>query len=83
MNWEHLKAIVWLRQRLFFNWLRRSGTANTIVTGILMCLGMVASAVLFFASLLLGIKFLPKATSDQLLVVWTADHGGPDRKSVV
>ena len=75
MNWEHLKAIVWLRQRLFFNWLRRSGTANTIVTGILMCLGMVASAVLFFASLLLGIKFLPKATSDQLLVVWTAVIG--------
>jgi ABC-2 type transport system permease protein len=75
VNWEHLKAIVWLRQRLFFNWLRRSGIANTIVTGILMALGLVASAVMFFVALLLGIKLLPRATSDQLLVVWTAVIG--------
>ena len=60
MNWEHLRAIVWLRQRLFFNWLRRSGIANTIVTGILMALGLVASAVMFFVALLLGIKLLPR-----------------------
>jgi ABC-2 type transport system permease protein len=70
MNWEHLKAIVWLRQRLFFNWLRRSGIANTIVTGVLMSLGLVASLVMFFVALILGIKFLPSATADQLLVVW-------------
>ena len=75
MNWEHLKAIVWLRQRLFFNWLRRSGIANTIVTGILMALGLVASAVMFFVTLLLGIKLLPSATTDQLLVVWNVVIG--------
>ena len=75
MNWEHLKAIVWLRQRLFFNWLRRSGIANTIVTGILMGLGILASLVMFFVALVLGIKLLPNATTEQLLVVWNVVIG--------
>lgn len=75
MNWEHLKAIVWLRQRLFRNRLRRSGIANRVVTAILLCLGLLVSIAMFFVALVAGVKLLPQATPDQLLLAWTAVIG--------
>jgi ABC-2 type transport system permease protein len=70
VNWEHLEAIVWLRQRLFFNALRRSGIANTIVTSIIVCLALLGSVVALVVSLVAGIYLLPKASPDQVLIVW-------------
>jgi ABC-2 type transport system permease protein len=71
LNWEHLKAIVWLRQRLFRNRMRRSGKANLVVTVLLLCLALLASIAMFFVSILLGVKLLPGASPDHLLFVWT------------
>ena len=61
MNREHLGAIVWLRQRLFFNSLRRSGIANTIVTSIIVGVALLGSVVALAVSLVAGIYLLPKA----------------------
>ena len=70
MNWEHLKAIVWLRERLFRNWLRRSGKLNAVVTGIVRGLALLTSVALFFVALLVGIKTLPHASPEQVLYLW-------------
>ena len=35
MNWEHLRAFVWLRWRLRFNQVRKGGIFNAIILGLL------------------------------------------------
>jgi ABC-2 type transport system permease protein len=75
LNWEHLKAVVWLRQRLFRNWLRRSGKANTVVTTIVLSGALLSSVALFFVALLVGFKTLPHASPDQVLYLWNVVIG--------
>jgi len=75
LNWEHLKAIVWLRQRLFRNWLRRSGMANTVITAILLSLALIASVSMFFVSVVVGVRLLPHATPEQVLFLWNVVIG--------
>jgi len=70
LNWEHLKAVVWLRQRLLRNWLRRSGMANTVITAILLSLALIASISMFFVSIVVGVKVLPHASPETVLFVW-------------
>jgi ABC-2 type transport system permease protein len=70
LNWEHLKAVVWLRQRLLRNWLRRSGMANTVITAILLSLALIASVSMFFVSIVVGVKVLPHASPELVLFVW-------------
>ena len=71
MNWQHFRALVWLRRRLFRNRMRRAGKFNAIVTQILMVLAGVASVAMFFVALGLGVWLLPKASPDHLLYLWT------------
>ena len=75
MNWEHFKAIVWLRDRLFRNRLRRSGMANTVVTTIVLGLALLSSVAMFFVALLVGVKTLPYASPDQVLYLWNVVIG--------
>jgi ABC-2 type transport system permease protein len=75
VNWEHLGAIVWLRQRMFLNSLRRSGIANTIVTSIIIGVALLGSIVALVVSLVAGIYLLPKASPDQILILWTVLTG--------
>ncbi len=75
MNWEHFKAIVWLRDRLFRNRLRRSGMANTVVTTIVLGLALLSSVAMFFVALLVGVKTLPYASPDKVLYLWNVVIG--------
>ncbi len=70
MNWAHLKTIVWLRWRLGFNQLRRTGNLNTVLTlGFFICL-LPSSALLFITTLTVGIFVLPMASADHVFYVW-------------
>jgi hypothetical protein len=75
VNWQHFRALIWLRGRLFRNRMRRAGKLNAVVTQILKVLALIASVGLFFAALGLGVWLLPKAPADRLpevmLYLWT------------
>ena len=72
MKWEHLRAVWWLRWRLFRNQLQRSGTFNRIFTTLAVGAGVVLSVVLFFVALLVGLQTLPKANPTHILFLWNA-----------
>jgi ABC-2 type transport system permease protein len=71
MNWQHFRALIWLRRRLFRNRMRRAGKLNAIVTQILTVLAGFASIAMFFTTLWLGVWLLPKASPEHVLYVWT------------
>jgi ABC-2 type transport system permease protein len=75
VNWQHFRALIWLRGRLFRNRMRRAGKLNAVVTQILKVLALIASVGLFFTALGLGVWLLPKAPADRLpevmLYLWT------------
>ena len=71
MNLKHLLALIRVRIQLTFNQNRKQGTLHTVVS-LIMVVGLtIASISSFFIALFCGIAFLPKATSDHLLFVWT------------
>ena len=71
MTWQHFRTLVWLRRRLFRNRMRRAGKLNAVVTRIFMAIAILVSVGSFFAVLGLGIRFLPQATPDYVLFIWT------------
>ncbi len=72
MMWQHFRTLVWLRRRLFRNRMRKSGKLNAVATQIFMALAVLVSVGLFFTALGLGIHFLPQATPEYVLYIWTA-----------
>jgi len=70
MNWEHLRAFLWLRWRLRVNQNRRAGTANVWVQRIFMIIGFLAAGLMLTASFLAGLLVLPKVSSPVLMLVW-------------
>ena len=71
MNWQHFRTLVWLRGRLFRNWMRGTGKLNALLTKILIVVAGLASVGMFFMALGLGAWLLPRATPDHLLFLWT------------
>jgi hypothetical protein len=70
MNWQHFRAFLWLRWRLFINQQRRGGLVNAIVLA-LFGIGAVLFAVgLFVTFLLIGLLALPEASPLVLLGIW-------------
>lgn len=72
MNLEHLRAILWLRWRISSNQWRRSGAWNAVITTIFVVCALVASVVLFFASLISGTIVLStqEFSPDVLMLTW-------------
>lgn len=70
MNWEQLKAILWLRQRLSINQWRKAGTINFVLMVVFFVSMLSFAAVSFFVALGLGIFLLPRATPTIVMVVW-------------
>ena len=54
MNWEHLKAILWLRWRLTRNQWQRAGAVSAGLMMIFFILMLVLAAVSFFVALVAG-----------------------------
>jgi ABC-2 type transport system permease protein len=72
VNWEHLRAFVWLRWRLSVNQWRRGGAFNALLM-IIVAVGLVVVAVpLFVACFALGFYAFPKAAPAHLLYAWDA-----------
>lgn len=72
MNMQHLRAILWLRWRMSYNQWRRSGSINAIVTMAFVIFAVIASAILFFATLIGGSYVLvtKEPTPDTLMLTW-------------
>ncbi len=68
-NWEHFKAILWLRWRLTRNHWQRSGKINAILTLILFVSCVAVSLASFFLTLALGLLLLSNATPFHLLLI--------------
>ena len=67
MNWEHLRAMIWLRWRLMANQMKRVGTVNFVLTMIFV-FGIIAAAIPIFIGSLIGGWFgIPHATPAHLM----------------
>ena len=70
MNWEHLRAFLWLRWRLRVNQNRRAGTANVWLQRAFLIIGFVSAGLMLIGSFLAGLLVLPKASAPVLMLVW-------------
>ncbi len=70
MNWEHLKAILWLRWRLTRNQWQRAGAVSAGLMMIFFILMLVLAAVSFFVAIVAGCILLPQASPLQILIAW-------------
>jgi ABC-2 type transport system permease protein len=70
VNWEHLKAFVWLRWRLAVNQTRRSGPGGAVVSGIVTVLMTVGGGVMLILGFLVGFLALRTGPSAAVMVVW-------------
>src|SRR5690349_3343083 len=72
MNWQHLRAFIWLHIRLRRNRLKRTGLAAVITEGIIWVLSIFVAVVMFTAGLLIGALALSKASATSVMWVWDA-----------
>jgi ABC-2 type transport system permease protein len=73
VNWQQLRAIIWLRWRLSRNQFIRGGQLNAVLSVLMLAVGMLVSASLAAGAVTLG-WFLGKqgAAAQVLLMVWDA-----------
>ena len=70
MNWQHLRAFVWLRWRLLTNQWRRAGKVNAAILMIATVGALVTAIPLFIGCFMLGLYAIPKAEPAQLMYAW-------------
>jgi hypothetical protein len=70
VNWQHFRALVWLRWRLRVNQMKRGGLANVIILALLAAGGVLLVIFLFVALFAVGLLALPQASPWVLLYVW-------------
>jgi len=70
VNREHFLAFLWLRWRLRVNQVKRAGTLNAILTGILAVAALVASIGLFVVGVVVGALAMPQLSSAVRMYVW-------------
>jgi hypothetical protein len=68
--WQHFLAFLWLRWRLLINQMRRAGTTNAVILGILAAGGVLLSIGLFIAFFFTGLFAFTRASATTLLLVW-------------
>ena len=70
MNWEQLRAILWLRWRLTRNQFTRGGQLNAVLSVLLGALLLMGSGVLGIVSIFVGALVVAKTSALVLLVIW-------------
>jgi len=70
MNWQHLRAFLWLHVRLRRNSMRRAGPAAMITEAIISVLAILVAVFMFLVGLLIGALPLSKATAASVMFVW-------------
>ena len=67
MNWEHLRAFLWLRWRLRVNQNKRAGAANVWIQRVILFFGFAAAGVMLLGSFLVGLLAMTKASPTVLM----------------
>src|SRR6516162_1799893 len=70
MNWEHIRALLWLHSRLYRNRLRRSGTGGVIVEALVSIASAVLAIAFFSIGLIVGALAMKKASPNAVLFVF-------------
>jgi phosphate starvation-inducible membrane PsiE len=70
MNWEHLRAFLWLRSRLNANKSKRASSLSNTLNTILMVLAVVVGIAAFTGSLALSYYVVAKQSPSIVLYVW-------------
>jgi len=70
MNWSQLLTILWLRWRLTRNQLFRGGQLNTVITGIIVVVGLAMGVGGGIAGVVTGSLVLSETSPKVILVVW-------------
>jgi len=70
MNWEHLRAFLWLRSRLSANKSKRSSSLSNTLNSIMMVLAVITGIAAFSGSLALGYYLVAKQSPSIVLYVW-------------
>jgi hypothetical protein len=70
VNWEHLRAFIWLRWRLRVNQNRRAGAVNVWIQRILVALGLVIASVVCIGFFMAGLLLLGTPSPGVLMLVW-------------
>jgi ABC-2 type transport system permease protein len=70
MNWEHLRAFLWLRSRLSANKSKRASTLSNTLSTIFMVLAVITALVAFAGSLALSCYVIAKQSPSVVMYVW-------------
>ena len=70
MNWQHLRALLWLQSRLYSNRLRRSGTGGMVIEAVISFLSVSAGAFFFLIGLAIGYFALRRASPPAVMFAW-------------
>ncbi len=76
MNWEHLRAFLWLHSRLRANRSKRSGKLSNTLHTVIYILGVVVAVLTFSAALAVGIYALRTVSPATVLFAWDGAVGG-------
>ncbi|HET9130939.1 MAG TPA: hypothetical protein VFO86_08330, partial [Terriglobia bacterium] len=70
MNWEHLRAFLWLRSRIRANMSKRASGLTNALNTLLMVIAVIAAIAAFVGSLSLTYFLIGKQSPSVLLYVW-------------
>src|SRR6266487_3264865 len=70
VNWEHFRAVLWLRWRLRFNQIKKGGVLQAVILGVLTVAAVLAGRALLVFSFLAGLLLLPQASPTILMYLW-------------
>lgn len=70
MNWEHLRAFLWLQWRLRSHQMKRAGIVSVIISAIVTVGMFIAGIGAFFGGIAAGRYALRGVSSDVLMLVW-------------
>src|SRR5262249_52187129 len=70
VNWQHLKAFLWLRWRLRVNQFRKAGALNAVLLIFALVVIGTAAVGLFFTGFFVGLFAMPHASPVARLLVW-------------
>jgi hypothetical protein len=70
VNWQHFRAFLWLRWRLFANQHTRGGALNAVLVVIAAVSGVLLALALLVTSFVVGLLVLPETSPIVVLLVW-------------
>ena len=70
MNWEHLRAFLWLRSRLSANKSRRAGSLSNTLSTIFLVLAVITAIIAFIGSLVLSYNLVARQSPSVVMYVW-------------